>query len=234
MAAPEASLLDRIAEMTAEPRTACWQCKGAIAGSPSDDFCSAWCQTEWHANHSDPLTDYTEPTDLPCHIANQYEQSSPETTPASEYSYTVNWGFDAAAMMRSFRVMEESFLAAGRAFNVASSSLSGFAAWLTIDETAAWGSVGTLTVGHPVVSVPADNDPLGDIKMHVTPTFAMTADMHHVPTPLAADPDVAEGAAVVIAGQRYVVEAVAWVARPTKTLTLAPTAGPTRTPWERQ
>jgi hypothetical protein len=44
----------------------CHSCAGVLADdSPSGDFCSAECQTEWHAGHVVPLTGYREPWHRP-------------------------------------------------------------------------------------------------------------------------------------------------------------------------
>lgn len=59
----------------------CHHCGGDLGDSVSDLFCGPDCQTAWHASRTQPLTRYREPADLPCHIYNQHERSSPETTP---------------------------------------------------------------------------------------------------------------------------------------------------------
>lgn len=36
----------------------CQQCGARLGGSPSDDFCGALCQEDWHAARAKPLLDY--------------------------------------------------------------------------------------------------------------------------------------------------------------------------------
>lgn len=62
----------------------CHRCRGPLDNSPSDLFCSDWCQQAWHEARSAPLVDYTEPYDLPQHVSNLEELHSPEVTPGRE------------------------------------------------------------------------------------------------------------------------------------------------------
>lgn len=71
-------LVDRI-DALIDPT--CQQCDADLGGSVSDDFCSDACQQAWHEARSDPLVGYREPSDLPVHVYNQAESSSPEITP---------------------------------------------------------------------------------------------------------------------------------------------------------
>lgn len=62
----------------------CGHCQEPLAeDSTSLDFCSNVCQTAWTRNKHEivALLDYEEPTDLPQHVSNLVELSSPETTP---------------------------------------------------------------------------------------------------------------------------------------------------------
>lgn len=43
-------ILDRI-----DQAIGCHECHGPLGASPSDDFCSEWCQTAWRAGRVDPL-----------------------------------------------------------------------------------------------------------------------------------------------------------------------------------
>lgn len=60
----------------------CHQCGAELGDSLSNDFCGPGCQQAWHAARVDPLVGYEEPSDLPQHVRNLVELSSPETTPS--------------------------------------------------------------------------------------------------------------------------------------------------------
>lgn len=67
----------------------CGYCLGSLEGSPSDEFCSPQCQELWHGLRSTPLERYQEPKDLPQHVSNCVELSSPEVT--SPHAAVVVW-----------------------------------------------------------------------------------------------------------------------------------------------
>lgn len=76
------STLDAIDQLAVHQ---CGHCQEPLAeDSTSLDFCSNVCQTAWTRNKHEivALLDYEEPTDLPQHVSNLVELSSPETTPA--------------------------------------------------------------------------------------------------------------------------------------------------------
>lgn len=69
----------------------CHRCGGPTGNSPSDLFCSDWCQQEWYEARTVPLDGYTEPYDLPQHVGNLLELHSPEVTPEPEGWPHVGW-----------------------------------------------------------------------------------------------------------------------------------------------
>ncbi len=75
-----ASDRDFIAQLDAA--IGCQQCEGPLGDSPSDDFCSAYCQSTWSAARAEALTSYQEPVDLAAHVGNQVELYSAETDPS--------------------------------------------------------------------------------------------------------------------------------------------------------
>lgn len=75
------STLDAIDQLAVHQ---CGHCQEPLAeDSTSLDFCSNVCQTAWTRNKHEivALLDYEEPTDLPQHVSNLVELTSPETTP---------------------------------------------------------------------------------------------------------------------------------------------------------
>lgn len=78
------STLDSIDQLAVHQ---CGHCQEPLAAdSTSLDFCSNVCQTAWTRNKHEivALLNYEEPTDLPQHVSNLVELSSPETTPRRE------------------------------------------------------------------------------------------------------------------------------------------------------
>lgn len=75
------STLDAIDQLAVHQ---CGHCQEPLAeDSTSLDFCSNVCQTAWTRNKHEivALLDYEEPVDLPQHVSNLVELTSPETTP---------------------------------------------------------------------------------------------------------------------------------------------------------
>ncbi|MEU0467284.1 hypothetical protein ABZ215_25055 [Amycolatopsis sp. NPDC006131] len=58
---PQRDIIDAI-----DAATGCQQCGGPLGESPSDDFCSDWCQGVWHEARAERLTVPREPHGIGC------------------------------------------------------------------------------------------------------------------------------------------------------------------------
>jgi hypothetical protein len=97
------STLDAIDDVAVQE---CGWCRSALdENGPSADFCSAICQTSWtqRKHEVDELVGYREPIDLPAHVANQVEMSSPEVTPESACSCGLCLSSVAPALVQRLR-----------------------------------------------------------------------------------------------------------------------------------
>jgi hypothetical protein len=75
---------------------ACGWCQRPLADDgPSPDFCGDVCQHQWTQRRHEvvELTGYREPLDIPAHVWNQREQSSPETTPGGVGRFPIQPSF---------------------------------------------------------------------------------------------------------------------------------------------
>lgn len=78
-------ILDLIDQATAP---VCGWCQTLLAADGvSAYFCDDECQFEWQRLRGEVLVGYREPDDLPQHVFNQHESSSPETTPRIASSF---------------------------------------------------------------------------------------------------------------------------------------------------
>ncbi|MDX3661303.1 hypothetical protein PV646_28695 [Streptomyces sp. ID05-26A] len=81
----------------------CQQCEGPLGDSPSDDFCSDYCQAAWTAARTAPLASYSEPEDEPEHVSNLVELHHPETCIACvEGRHRHSWIESAVAAAHAF------------------------------------------------------------------------------------------------------------------------------------